>query len=206
MRGEQLLSIVKNGELVKFNSRPCGRGDSLSSSMKPRGIYFNSRPCGRGDLWRQSLSIRALIFQFTPLREGRPGTVWARALQRDYFNSRPCGRGDEQLVRLLMPYIISIHAPAGGATYPQYTTVNEKNEFQFTPLREGRLGITIKPDWGKIISIHAPAGGATRSSRSRQHRSQFQFTPLREGRPIATPPRTRRKNNYNTRPSGRAYW
>ena len=155
----------------------------MSSSMKPRGIYFNSRPCGRGDLWRQSLSIRALIFQFTPLREGRPGTVWARALQRDYFNSRPCGRGDEQLVRLLMPYIISIHAPAGGATYPQYTTVNEKNEFQFTPLREGRLGITIKPDWGKIISIHAPAGGATQLQRLNSPPCwPFQFTPLREGR------------------------
>ena len=56
-------------------------------------LYFNSRPSARGDefahlyLWRE-------IFQFTPLREGRRGGVFRRALVE----------------------AISIHAPPRGAT------------------------------------------------------------------------------------------
>mgnify|MGYP004597360431 CR=1 FL=1 len=80
--------------------------------------------------------------------------------------------------------LISIHAPAGGATtFPQASTT--KPIFQFTPLREGRLAICNGGNWVMSISIHAPAGGATTTScRKRSKITLFQFTPLREGRQI----------------------
>ena len=56
----------------------------------------------------------------------------------NYFNSRPCGRGDTSKESSHSSTLISIHAPAGGATQK---TLDE---------------IAACP-----ISIHAPAGGAT---------------------------------------------
>ena len=144
-----------------FNSRPCGRGDGkltglghqlafisihapaggatisrsrtgsspIISIHAPAGGAtcaraemmnalgnFNSRPCGRGDEGCNAEDIKLYKFQFTPLREGR---------RRDGIQYR-------------FRHLISIHAPAGGAT------VN------------GCKGSNL----GKI-SIHAPAGGAT---------------------------------------------
>ena len=55
--------------------------------------------------------------------------------------------------------IISIHAPAGGAT-------------EISAALEKVL----------LISIHAPAGGATGAGAHPTPRRLFQFTPLREGR------------------------
>ena len=145
-------------------------------------------------------------FQFTPLREGRPhirfrrrnehlisihapprGATWTKRNGRDsptHFNSRPSARGD------------------WGATSQSRNTT----EFQFTPLREGRLiatmlfasdvyfnsrpsargdlfllRICVISNW---ISIHAPPRGATRKGRAHGNIGVFQFTPLREGRLI----------------------
>ena len=93
MRGEQLLSIVKNGELVKFNSRPCGRGDAEDVARVPVEIISIHAPAGGAT------------------RGNRRRTV----IIGD-FNSRPCGRGDHGYCRFSGYYHISIHAPAGGAT------------------------------------------------------------------------------------------
>ena len=81
---------------------------------------------------------KAFVFQFTPLREGR----------------RPLSvAGDDAT-------LISIHAPARGATREYYGFEKEQE-----------------------ISIHAPARGATPGSISLIGDGGFQFTPLREGRP-----------------------
>ena len=124
-----------------FNSRPCGRGDLARCAADPRRKYFNSRPCGRGDIQRCDPAA-GHRFQFTPLREGRR-TVLPFSLCVKYFNSRPCGRGDEkQEDGNWLESVISIHAPAGGAT--QFSIFNEvETIFQFTPLREGRLATGI---------------------------------------------------------------
>ena len=55
---------------------------------------------------------------------------------------------------------ISIHAPAGGATAHRTAGNSTSTIFQFTPLREGRL-YALAQTKGLKISIHAPAGGAT---------------------------------------------
>ena len=80
-----------------------------------------------------------------------------------------------------LPYI-SIHAPPRGATiHPRH--VLDPEQFQFTPLREGRpTGTVYDPD-NVIISIHAPPRGATAlSTHTANSPDAFQFTPLREGR------------------------
>ena len=77
------------------------------------------------------------LFQFTPLREGRRMSS-SRSL---YWT------------------IISIHAPARGATVYS-ALLPKKHIFQFTPLREGRRG-AAGGSGRSTISIHAPARGAT---------------------------------------------
>ena len=78
------------------------------------------------------------------------------------FDPRPCGRGDVTSPSLRMSSaIVSIHAPAGGAT------------------REAGAHSS-----SSSVSIHAPAGGATRvPPLLRITSTRFRSTPLREGRP-----------------------
>ena len=160
MRGEQLLSIVKNGELVKFNSRPCGRGDG----PKIDGKYFVDK------------------FQFTPLREGRRGRN-ARPTSLTYFNSRPCGRGDHlHAVLSISPADISIHAPAGGATHCGRPALF----YGLISIHAPAGGATLKS--GQRIAARfyfnsRPCGrGDFTTAIKRCCLAIFQFTPLREGR------------------------
>ena len=78
---------------------------------------------------------------------------------RLYFNSRPSARGDRS----------------------RRTWDKTISRFQFTPLREGRLGVMLATIYN-FISIHAPPRGATDGGVARRNRRVFQFTPLREGR------------------------
>ena len=102
--------------------------------------------------------------------------------------------------------LISIHAPAGGATDgTQRWTLYEPDDFNSRPCGRGDetltgkkavlLNISIHAPAGgativfqvephcKPISIHAPAGGATLPVLLAEKKGLFQFTPLREGRP-----------------------
>ena len=202
------------------------RGATAGSRPQPaRRGYFNSRPSARGDTISTFLPSCTALFQFTPLREGRPhifsrwrvnahfnsrpsarGDPCSKWFERsaDDFNSRPSARGDSTYAALCALGYISIHAPPRGATKADMRQVLTPIIFQFTPLREGRLGrIHRNPNYC-CISIHAPPRGATPlftristrshfnsrpsargdlifSSRSASC-SSFQFTPLREGR------------------------
>ena len=120
-----------------FNSRPCERGDLARSGVATghRGISIHAP--ARGATHGFILGVATVRFQFTPLREGRQFASTGSAGKKN-FNSRPCERGDVGAVPSLDTIRISIHAPARGATH----NTNKKSssyEFQFTPLREGRL-------------------------------------------------------------------
>ena len=96
---------------------------------------------------------------------------------------------------------ISIHAPAGGATYAALVV----EDYRLISIHAPAGGAT-RPDsclhWQAAISIHAPAGGATAQA-IRPHRSIiFQFTPLREGR-RANQLKNIVLSNFNSRPCGR---
>ena len=100
----------------EFQFTPLREG--LHVRLVPSGSIrnFNSRPCGRGFPSRFSGGPVLFIFQFTPLREGLRVLILAH-------------RGE---------LLISIHAPAGGAS---------------------EVGAWIR--FNPLISIHAPAGGAS---------------------------------------------
>ena len=136
------------------------RGATTAPSVMNYGEQrFNPRPCARGDDGVGAACAGLHRFQSTPLREGRPprprpGTPGPRR-----FNPRPCARGDA--VDLLVRHrrevsihapargatpaaspspqraLVSIHAPARGATTRNFWT-QIQDEFQSTPLREGR--------------------------------------------------------------------
>ncbi len=102
-------------------------------------MYFYSRPCGRGDIPQLHPSTQHHAFLLTPLREGRPAALHV----------------------LVCPFVISTHAPAGGATIGPHS---------FRKVYA-------------VISTHAPAGGATPVSHTEGEAiALFLLTPLREGR------------------------
>ena len=122
---------------ISIHAPPRG-ATAASARTGDRFAHFNSRPSARGDR--------------TPPK--------SLCIVGTYFNSRPSARGDGLAADMASFYnLISIHAPPRGATtQTRYTLAND--EFQFTPLREGR---------------HQPAT-------SKSIVDVFQFTPLREGR------------------------
>ena len=124
-----------------------------------------------------------MIFQFTPLREGRL-IVLVDEAERNLFQFTPLREGRPMAsVVINTRFNISIHAPAGGATWDSLGAGIAEGLFQFTPLREGRRAACAPADAlhhfnsrpcgrgdlppvhhgqrEKRISIHAPAGGAT---------------------------------------------
>ena len=126
------------------------------------------------------------------------------SLRTTYFNPRPCARGDILLDNDKAADIISIHAPARGATRIEGNT-RELEGFQSTPLREGRPADV--PDMTKqaifqstplregrlhVDYTHTPAAsfqstplreGRLRTGNGLYMTLRFQSTPLREGRP-----------------------
>ena len=148
------------GHFDHFNSRPCGRGDTSSTrSRSARTPHFNSRPCGRGDSPAPRPSPPCTQFQFTPLREGR---LRRRATRRPsvLFQFTPLREGRRTIrrrVKLLS--LISIHAPAGGATYG-FKILSSVRYFNSRPCGRGDCENDLLRGCC-CISIHAPAGGAT---------------------------------------------
>ena len=217
----------KNPAASRFQFTPLREGRRTGRADSPPAPHFNSRPSARGDHRFDGNGRAAERFQFTPLREGRR-RIRAESLSGGHFNSRPSARGDafSSAARKGM-ILISIHAPPRGATGQRQKGFSSRShfnsrpsargddaadkggmlalQFQFTPLREGRLAGGVDKISKNEISIHAPPRGATSPPRwtpwpptyfnsrpsargdSQQQRApqplrKFQFTPLREGR------------------------
>ena len=176
-------------EVQRYISIHAPAGGATSCWEWHRGIKSISihAPAGGATSFRESLK-QGWLFQFTPLREGRRAlALWGAKTCKREFQFTPLREG-RQLHRAFFQrqVVISIHAPAGGAT-------------------RVKLGDTKAVS---VISIHAPAGGATpRGAATRccitNFNSRpcgrgdgftssasavdilFQFTPLREGRRAA---------------------
>ena len=153
------------GTLTKFQFTPLREGRPLSAVLVLVVYQFQFTPLREGRRIALPIICATPIFQFTPLREGRLYTP----------------------EEFILHTLISIHAPAGGATTLyrlcdgetlfQFTPLREGRQkakfsilaakiFQFTPLREGRHDYQFNRIWAHPISIHAPAGGATLSGRA----------------------------------------
>ena len=124
---------------------------------------------------RHRLHSTTGMFQSTPPQGGR------RLLTFGYDYLFP-GRGGDPIEAANATKSVSIHAPAGGATW---TDRRERAHPGFNPRRRGGDWHTADPG-ATGVSIHAPAGGATST---RQTGSQlgagewFQSTPPQGGRP-----------------------
>ena len=85
-------------------------------------------------------------------------------------------------VNLTCAHVVSIHAPAWGATGARLEKLAARKQFQSTPPRGGRRK-TLTQRRTNPVSIHAPAWGATRDTDAiRVQTAVFQSTPPRGGR------------------------
>ena len=163
--------------------------------------HFNSRPCERGDAAAAAEQQAAMEFQFTPLREGR---------HIKDAHSR-------------IPPLISIHAPARGAT-SEGGSFSQSGTISIHAPARGATPLVQRDHPRNYISIHAPARGATLCGADHKVRQDFnsrpcergdlgrqrvrddafifQFTPLREGRQRAAPP-AHCARYFNSRPCER---
>ena len=82
-----------------FQFTPLREGRPTCGAKNRRRTDFNSRPCERGDAACAGAEAGPELFQFTPLREGRPAAAACCCC-------RP---------------LISIHAPARGATTQSFS-------------------------------------------------------------------------------------
>ena len=170
------------GIFVSIHAPARGATSPRTDSRTPR--RFQSTPLREGRLMICVSPLNRYRFQSTPLREGRPPNTSRTSPSRS-FNPRPCARGD--LCRLRnynRQQLVSIHAPARGATgmgvfglpsqicfNPRPCARGDEAEapetgrgiwFQSTPLREGRPLLYCSFVMMMSVSIHAPARGATR--------------------------------------------
>ena len=148
-----------------FQFTPLREGRRATSSRSWVTGTFQFTPLREGRLADCPTTRMERLFQFTPLREGRRLLDGIDCAFGD-FNSRPSARGD-RIARINFDYHfisihapprgataspsirtasrrISIHAPPRGATARVAGTKREHEQFQFTPLREGRRGCPQK--------------------------------------------------------------
>ena len=164
---------------IVFHPRPRVGGDQTIGYGWCCARFQSTPP--RGGRHRARTSRCGLcLFQSTPPRGGRPSVSIFFDFDR-YFNPRPRVGGDGGRRILTAECLISIHAPAWGATRRRWRW-NDIEVFQSTPPRGGRLRSYEQTDCGKnfnprprvggdpflwtdcrrfTISIHAPAWGAT---------------------------------------------
>ena len=172
---------------------------TVSAACSP--FLFQFTPLREGRRTSSRIAARCKLFQFTPLREGRLfGEMLLNWLQN--FNSRPSARGD-MLSRRLGGSQANFNSRPSARGDSIFMRTFCDDEFQFTPLREGRpppeslyiagTYFNSRPSArgdvsfsafcvGLKISIHAPPRGATSAFSPGFARRLFQFTPLREGR------------------------
>ena len=124
-----------------------------------------------------------------------------RRMDRTGFNPRPCARGDPDLTFARRPVLVSIHAPARGATFHSRHH-SESVWFQSTPLREGRpQGQGQQGDSWRFQSTPLREGRLFEGDVVR-FPAKFQSTPLREGRPYSATD-GRKTTCFNPRPCAR---
>ena len=135
-------------------------------------------------------------FQSTPPHGGRLTGKNRIDISRS-FNPRPRMGGDSLRLRLCLLMLVSIHAPAWGATAGGRVTQCERG-FNPRPRMGGDCQVCQGLPMAKV-SIHAPAWGATSADNSNAEQMQFQSTPPHGGRQVAVSLK-RPSASFNPRP------
>ena len=143
-----------------FNPRPRRGGDLTQTATSARPAQVSIRaPAGGATISRLDDRSMNNLFQSAPPQGGRRTTTGAAGARRKSFNPRPRRGGDQLYAIDCRAALVSIRAPAGGAT------ANPRS-FARTSL----------------VSIRAPAGGATCLSQCGCWRAKFQSAPPQGGR------------------------
>ena len=124
---------------------------------------FNPRArAGRDDAALAAQCAVTHEFQSTRPRGARPMGESPSRLARSLFQStRPRGARHAQVAGDLVKCLVSIHAPARGATRAQWREHRRQTVFQSTRPRGARLLVERGCARSAHVSIHAPARGAT---------------------------------------------
>ncbi len=126
-------------------------------------------------------------FRSTPPRGGRPTLALPRE-DRSRFDPRPRVGGDFRAILPKLPFPVSIHAPAWGATTVLFTVATWAEVSIHAPAW-GATAAWWRQYHHSNVSIHAPAWGATSAATYNVGTSgAFRSTPPRGGRrsPSAT--------------------
>ena len=124
------------GVRKNFNPRPRAGGDLLMRCIIVGLNYFNPRPRAGGDV--SLLKKEVLVRDFNPRpRAGGDSFPPGDMIGGGDFNPRPRAGGDESCSFPLYAGLISIHAPAQGATGKSQRQ-SLLTSFQSTPPRRGR--------------------------------------------------------------------
>ena len=166
-----------------FNPRPRAGGDKTNSSKTTKKWMFQSTPPRGGRPCLRRIGLHVWLFQSTPPRGGRP-KIDIRVAVCIWFQSTP-PRGGRQpwahsfavgrLFQSTPPRggrrgttvidggmtIVSIHAPARGATSSVLTRQQPVSCFNPRPRAGGDAVLLCRPTPPGTVSIHAPARGAT---------------------------------------------
>ena len=118
-------------------------------------------------------------------REGRDSRHSRTVMPACAFQfTRPRGARPYKPLRELIFVVVSIHAPARGATIPVHKTVSGCTGFN-SRAREGRDRSGQLGSVRARVSIHAPARGATLVKTHARTRDEFQFTRPRGARQLS---------------------
>ena len=208
-----------------FNPRP-PRGGRPPSQPPPDAdcINFNPRPPRGGRPWSQSeYADGSCHFNPRP-REGGDNTLLQLPVSNNHFNPRPREGGDRGgVVRVKIRKVISIHAPARGATVVHRTGYAIDGISIHAPREGGDRRFQRQNLYDAWISIHAPARGATVVHRTGYaidgisihapreggdahyaacavQFGEFQSTPPARGATRALPPASHFQKYFNPRP------
>jgi len=182
--------------LARFNPRPCARGDGHSIGFIIPSKLFQSTPLREGRrsplCWYQKPSP----FQSTPLREGRQRRPDRRP-PTGVFQSTPLREGRRGTLDFLIgDFIVSIHAPARGATLC-YTKQSQDGRFNPRPCARGDVDWAVPPPLPPFQSTPLREG-RHHPGRGTPGNPWFQSTPLREGRRGGRFPVSRRRKFQST--------
>jgi len=168
-----------------FQSAPLreGRRADLTGADLHSAVSIRA-PARGATLKNTSIESTTSSFQSAPLREGRQACNPASLRGSFCFNPRPCARGDRLTPAGRAPCtgpLVSIRAPARGATRVKQVVFDQPITFQSAPLREGRR---------------------TRPRERRHNRASFNPRPCARG-DVPSPRRRIPPSGFNPRPCAR---
>ena len=212
-----------------FQSTPRTGGDTpvpAATPPEPVGVSIHAPARGATALMGGILSPQ--LFQSTPPHGGRPFDVPNATILHPFnprprtggdnpivsavqpggigFNPRPRTGGDADRIRASDRVVVSIHAPARGATsWSGSPALPGAASFNPRPRTGGDSRVTLKPVWLGVFQSTPPHGGRPvyRSiPRIRLPMGEFQSTPPHGGRHLVNDARERMTEFQSTPPHG----